>query len=121
MGRSRKYGTTKYGGKRYFHGFFDLITVIFFGRYTNQPLYLFGIFGLIGTSVGFIIELYVLYLKYFLGEPFQLHFALMILGVLFIVLGIQFFSIGLLGEMIVRSSPKKHNRVDIINQKDFEK
>ena len=119
--RIRKYGDTKYGGKRFFHGFFDLITVLFLGKYTNQPLHLFGVFGLVGTFIGIIIELYVLYLKYFLGEPFQIHFALLILGVLFIVLGIQFFSIGLLGEMIVKSNPKKSNRVDIIQQKNNKK
>ena len=59
-----------------------------------------------------------LYLKYYLGEAFQLHFALLMLGILFIVIGIQFFSIGLIGDMIVRSSPRKHGRVDTIYQKD---
>ena len=63
----------------------------------------------------------MLYLKYFLGEPFQLHFALLMLGILFIVIGIQFFSIGLIGDMIVRSSPQKRDRVDIVYQKDFDK
>jgi len=116
--RSRKYGTTKYGRKRFFHGFFDLITVLFLGKYTNQPLHFFGLLGIIGATIGSAIEVYVLYLKYILGEPFQLHFALLILGVLFIVIGIQFFSIGLIGDMIVRSNPKKKHRVDIIYQKD---
>ena len=116
--RSRKYGETKYGRKRFFHGFFDLITVLFLGKYTNQPLHFFGLLGIIGATIGSAIEIYVLYLKYILGEPFQLHFALLILGVLFIVIGIQFFSIGLIGDMIVRSNPKKKHRVDIIYQKD---
>ena len=117
--RSRKYGNTKYGGKRFFDGFFDLITVLFLGKYTTQPLHFFGFIGIIGTVIGIIIEIYVLYLKYFLGEPFQLHFALLMLGILFIVIGIQFFSIGLIGDMIVRSSPSKRDRVDTIYQKDF--
>ena len=116
--RSRKYGETKYGRKRFFHGFFDLITVLFLGKYINQPLHFFGLLGVIGATIGSAIEIYVLYLKYILGEPFQLHFALLILGVLFIVIGIQFFSIGLIGDMIVRSNPKKKHRVDIIYQKD---
>ena len=116
--RSRKYGETKYGRKRFFHGFFDLITVLFLGKYINQPLHFFGLLGIIGATIGSAIEIYVLYLKYILGEPFQLHFALLILGVLFIVIGIQFFSIGLIGDMIVRSNPKKKHRVDIIYQKD---
>ncbi len=115
--RPRKYGKTKYGGSRYFHGFFDLLTVLFLGKYTTKPLHLFGFFGIIGTLIGISIEFYVLYLKYILGEPFQLHFALLIFGVLFIVLGIQFFSIGLLGELLVKSNPKSINRVDSIYQK----
>ena len=119
--RPRKYGETKYGSKRYFDGFFDLITVLFLGKYTYQPLHFFGFIGILGTTLGFFIELYVLYLKYFLGEPFQLHFALLMLGILFIVIGIQFFSIGLIGDMIVRSSPQKRDRVDIVYQKDFDK
>ncbi len=115
--RSRKFGITKYGGIRYFHGFFDLLTVLFLGRYTTKPLHLFGFFGITGTLIGVAIECYVLYLKFVLGEPFQLHFALLIFGVLFIVLGIQFFSIGLLGELLVRSNPQTKNRVDLIYRK----
>ena len=44
--RPRMHGVTKYGGSRLFHGFFDLISVIFMNRYTQQPLHLFGFFGL---------------------------------------------------------------------------
>lgn len=115
--RPRIHGKTKYGGIRYFHGFFDLMTVLFLGKYTTKPLHLFGFFGIIGTALGVFIECYVMYLKYGLGEPFQLHFALLIFGVLFIVLGIQFFSIGLLGELLVRSNPQSTNRVDTVYQK----
>jgi len=42
----RQYGVTKYGGSRLFHGFFDLITILFLNRYTQKPLHLFGLFGL---------------------------------------------------------------------------
>ena len=115
--RHRKYGKTKYGGARYFHGFFDLLTVMFIGKYTTKPLHFFGLFGFIGSSIGILIEFYVLYLKYILGEPFQLHIALLIFGVLFIVLGIQFFSIGLLGELLVRANPERKNRIEIIYNK----
>jgi len=44
--RPRKYGRTKYGGSRLFHGFFDLLTIMFLNRYTQSPLHLFGLFGL---------------------------------------------------------------------------
>ena len=109
--RSRKYGVTKYGGRRFFHGFFDLISVLFLSRYIQSPLYFFGQLGLFAFLFGFGIEGYVLYLKYMLGEPFAKHFALLMLGVLLIVIGIQFFSIGLIGEMIANSNQDKESRI----------
>ena len=109
--RSRKHGLTKYGGRRFFHGFFDLISVLFLSRYIQSPLYFFGQLGLFAFLFGFGIEGYVLYLKYMLGEPFAKHFALLMLGVLLIVIGIQFFSIGLIGEMIANSNQDKESRI----------
>jgi glycosyltransferase involved in cell wall biosynthesis len=109
--RPRQYGVTKYGGSRYFHGFFDLISILFLRKYTQQPLHLFGGIGLFGVLIGMVIELYVLYLKYALGEPFQQHIALLVLGVFTIVVGFQFFSLGLLGELIARSQHRQEERV----------
>ena len=109
--RPRKHGETKYGGRRFFHGFFDLISVLFLSKYIQSPLYFFGQLGLFAFTAGFIIEGYVLYLKYIEGEPFAKHFALLILGVLLIVIGIQFFSIGLIGEMIANSNQDKEARI----------
>ena len=109
--RPRMHGVTKYGGRRFFHGFFDLISVLFLSRYIQSPLYFFGQLGLFAFLFGFSIEGYVLYLKYMLGEPFAQHFALLMLGVLLIVVGIQFFSIGLIGEMIANSNQDKESRI----------
>ena len=114
--RPRKHGETKYGGRRFFHGFFDLISVLFLSKYIQSPLYFFGQLGLFAFTAGSIIEGYVLYLKYFEGEPFAKHFALLILGVLLIVIGIQFFSIGLIGEMIANSNQDKEARIKKITK-----
>ena len=114
--RPRKHGETKYGGRRFFHGFFDLISVLFLSKYIQSPLYFFGQLGLFAFTAGSIIEGYVLYLKYFEGEPFAKHFALLILGVLLIVIGIQFFSIGLIGEMIANSNQDKEARIKEITK-----
>ncbi len=95
----RKHGSTKYGMSRYLHGFFDLLTAIFLTKFMRRPLHLFGSFGLLFALAGFIINLYltVIRLKYgsFLGRH-----PLLLLGILLMVLGIQFISIGLIGEMI---------------------
>ena len=109
--RPRLYGETKYGGSRMFHGFFDLISILFLSKYTQSPLYFFGKIGLYTFLSGVGIEIYIIYLKYALNEPFAKHMALLMLGVLIIVIGIQFFSIGLVGEMIANSNQYKESRV----------
>ena len=109
--RPRIHGITKYGGSRLFHGLFDLISILFLSKYTQSPLYFFGQIGLFTFLCGLGIEFYVLYLKYGMGEPFAKHMALLMLGILIIVIGIQFFSIGLVGEMIANSNQDKESRV----------
>ena len=116
--RARQFGETKYGGSRMFHGFFDLITLLFLNRYTQQPLHLFGSFGIGFFNMGLIVESFVLYYKYVLGEPFSKHMALLMFGVMLIVIGIQFFSIGLLGELMARSTQGQENRVKKIHFQD---
>ena len=107
----RKFGVTKYGGSRLFHGFFDLITILFLNRYTQKPLHLFGLFGLTCIGLSFISELYVVFLKIFLNHPFQKHFAMMLFGAMLFVLGLWFFSIGLIGEMVAQTTQDREDRV----------
>ena len=109
--RPRKYGTTKYGGSRLLHGFFDLLTILFLNKYTQHPLHFFGMIGLTTFTAGILTELVVLYYKFWLGEPFAKHIALLLLGLILLFIGIQFFSIGLLGEMMARYSEDKEDRV----------
>lgn len=109
--RPRIYGETKYGRSRLFHGLFDLISILFLSKYTQSPMYFFGKIGLFTFLTGLGIEMYVLYLKYSLGDPFAKHMALLMLGILIIVIGIQFVSIGLVGEMIANSNQDKESRV----------
>ena len=109
--RPRIYGETKYGGSRLFHGLFDLISILFLSKYTQSPMYFFGKIGLFTFLTGLGIEMYVLYLKYSIGDPFAKHMALLMLGILIIVIGIQFVSIGLVGEMIANSNQDKESRV----------
>ena len=109
--RPRLYGETKYGGARFFHGFFDLISILFLSKYIQSPLYFFGKIGLFTFLAGLSIESYVIYLKYFLNEPFAQHMALLMLGILILIIGIQFFSIGLVGEMIANANQRKEFRI----------
>ena len=109
--RHRKFGVTKYGGSRLFHGFFDLITILFLNRYTQRPLHLFGFFGLLCVLSAIVLESTAVYYKLLLDHPFQKHFALIVFGAMVFVLGLWFFSIGLIAEMITANQQGKEDRV----------
>jgi len=94
----RKFGKTKFGVSRFFNGFFDLLTVLFITRYQTSPLHIFGMLGLMAALFGFAIELY-LSILWFMGEGIR-NRPLFFLGILAIIVGIQFIVFGLLGEMI---------------------
>ncbi|HKJ66803.1 MAG TPA: glycosyltransferase family 2 protein [bacterium] len=97
----RKYGQTKYGISRFFAGFFDFITVLFLSKYTKRPMHFFGMVGLILTILGLIINVY-LAVYWFMGGNLS-NRPLLFLGVLLVIVGVQLFSIGLLGEMLAYS------------------
>ena len=107
--RERKYGKSKYGTSRLFHGFYDLITLMFFNKYLNRPLHFFGLIGIICLIFGISINLYLTF-NWFNGlwiTPFKN--PIFFLGILLIIIGVQFFSIGLIGELIVRFHKKDDN------------
>ena len=100
----RKFGRTKYGASRFLYGFLDLLTILFITRYTRQPMHLFGFLGILALIAGVIINLYLtvgwLQGVSIAGRP------LFFLGILLILLGVQSFAIGLLGEMITSFGTK---------------
>jgi glycosyltransferase involved in cell wall biosynthesis len=96
--RARQHGRSRYGPERYLRGFFDLLSVTFMGRYRHRPLHLFGGIGLLLGTVGFVALLYLSVLKLW-GEGIG-HRPLLTLGVLLVVVGFQFVSLGLLSELI---------------------
>jgi glycosyltransferase involved in cell wall biosynthesis len=96
--RPREHGRSRYGVERYLRGFLDLLTVSFIGRYRHRPLHLFGGLGLILGAFGIAILVYLTVLKA-LGNAIG-HRPLLMLGVLLLVIGMQFFSLGLISEMI---------------------
>ncbi len=102
--RERRFGTTKFGPSRFLHGFLDLLTVMFLRRYVSSPLHFFGLVGGAVFLAGAVINVYLLIEKIqgnaIGGRP------LLILGVTLVIVGIQFVSFGLLGEMMARE-PKE--------------
>lgn len=111
----RKYGSSKYGMKRFIAGFLDLLTVILLTRYTSKPLHLFGSVGLAFCFIGGIINLYIVGL--FVKSEFQNiqgRQPLLVGGVFLFLLGVQFISTGLLAELITHSRMEKQStyRID---------
>ncbi len=101
----RKYGKTKFGLSRFTNGFFDLLTVMFITRFRKKPLHFFGFLGLLATLVGMLILLYLTIL-WFQGHGIGRR-PLLFLGVLLVIVGVQFFSLGLIGEMVTSTLDQK--------------
>jgi len=96
--RPRAHGRSRYGIERYLRAFFDLLSVSFIARYRTRPLHLFGSVGLLLSSVGACILAYLTALK--IGGSGIGERPLLLLGVLLFIVGIQFLSLGLIGEML---------------------
>lgn len=97
----RRYGKTKFGLSRFFKGFIDLITVIFATRYIKRPMHFFGFLGALSFLVGLVVNGYLTVL-WIIGVPLS-NRPMLFLGMLLIIVGVQFFSVGLLGEMLVNN------------------
>jgi glycosyltransferase involved in cell wall biosynthesis len=97
---SRQFGKSKYGIGRTFRVMSDLLTMVFFRKYIQKPMHLFGSIGFIMLGFGVIINLYLLSLKFagenIWGKP------LLILGMILLLGGIQLITIGFLAEISIR-------------------
>lgn len=105
----RKYGKTKFGLSRFIYGFLDLLTVLVTAKYMKRPLHFFGSIGTLLLFVGFLVDLY-LAIHWFMGDKNLSNRPLLIFGVALIIVGVQFISLGLIGELII-----KYN---VMNQKN---
>jgi hypothetical protein len=106
--RPRKHGKSKYTVFRFVKVILDLLTVKFLLSYSTRPLQIFGVIGLASGTIGFLIGLYLSYQRLIQkvgisGRP------LLLLAILLIVIGIQFITLGLLAEIMVRAY---HESVD---------
>jgi glycosyltransferase involved in cell wall biosynthesis len=103
--RPRMNGSSRFGIERYLRAPFDLLTIVFMGRYRYRPLHLFGGVGLIASLAGVAILGYLTIDK--IGGAGIGGRPLLLLGVLLVVVGIQFLSLGLIGEMLTSQHEEK--------------
>lgn len=97
--RKRVFGKSKFGWERNTKGVLDLITVIFLTSYLRRPGHFFGTLGIAFFIPGFLIGLYITYLRVTTGT-IDFRYPLLFLGALLMIVGVQFISTGLLAEMI---------------------
>lgn len=113
--RKRKYGTTKYGIRRLFRGFLDLITVKFLISYSTRPLHLFGGMGFFSFALGFLFGLYLLIQKFlFHVSLLEQHLPLLLLLVLLMIIGVNLISLGLMADMLSLYKKKEEYIVEKI-------
>ncbi len=105
----RKHGSSKYGISRTIRVIFDLITIKFLLSFLTRPLQIFGLCGLAFSGAGFLICLYLSILKLFFGQGLSDR-PLLQLGVVLLVLGVQFIGFGLIAEMQTRTYYEVQNK-----------
>ena len=112
--QARKYGHTKFGLDRFINGYLDLGTLWFQSKFGVKPMHIFGLMGSLMFLIGFLAVTVVLVLKivsmcsddYYFYVTKSVYFYLSLASM---VMGLQFFLTGFIGELITRNSPERNN------------
>ena len=97
-------GQTKYNLTRTIRVFLDLITVKFLHTYLTRPMHVMGMAGLVSMGLGFVSLLATVWMKYGAAHPVNMTGnPFLLLSVLMELVGVQFISMGLLGELLART------------------
>jgi glycosyltransferase involved in cell wall biosynthesis len=99
---ARNAGVSKYGLERVFKVVADMMLLLFIRKYFQRPIHLFGIFGFLMIFLGVLINIYLLIVKWGFGEDIGTR-PLLIFGLMFILAGIQVFTIGIVMELLIRT------------------
>jgi len=106
---ARTHGKSKYGISRTIKVIFDLITIKFMAEYQTKPLYVFGAFGMIAFLIAIVAGIWAVVLKIAYGTSFILT-PLPIITVVMLAISVQFFLMGLLAELLVRTYHESQNK-----------
>ncbi len=107
----RKHGRTKFGLERFIRGFLDLLTVVFVARFARRPMHFFGGLGTLAFLGGFLITLN-LSIGWLMGQPIAGR-PLFFVGITLVIVGVQLFTAGFLGELIVRPHVERPDAYDV--------
>ncbi len=108
--QARKFGVTKFGLERFIFGFLDLFSITFIGKYGKRPMHLFGTLGTVVFIIGFVFLFYIGVDKIFFNKTGKLiaNRTEFYVALTSIIIGVQFFLAGFLGEMLSRNSPNRN-------------
>jgi glycosyltransferase involved in cell wall biosynthesis len=109
--RARKYGRSKFGWRRFVNGFLDLMSITFVGKFSKRPMHFFGLWGTLFFLVGLGISIYLV-----VSKIIDASFALtnrpgFFLALTSLIVGVQLFLAGFLGELISRNSPARNSYI----------
>lgn len=112
--QARKYGHSKFGLNRFVNGYLDLGTLWFQTKFGKKPMHFFGLLGSLMFLIGFMAILVVLVLKIISMCSDSYHYYVtnsvyFYLSMLCLILGLQFFTTGFIGELVIRNSPERNS------------
>ena len=122
--RARKYGTTKFGIERFVNGFLDVLVIGFVHKFSKRPMHFFGTFGTLSFFIGSVLAIWLIVEKLInisRGVRYRnvTDNPLFFFGLVAIILGVQLFLAGFLGEMLVRQSLGKSADTHIAERVGF--
>jgi glycosyltransferase involved in cell wall biosynthesis len=107
--RARQYGMTKFGLERFVNGFLDLMSIWFVGKFGKRPMHFFGLLGSLFFLGGFVIAIYLTIAKFAWQEYNMTSRPLFFMGILAMIIGVQLFLAGFLGELVSRNSSDRNH------------
>ncbi len=107
--RARKYGVTKFGWERFVNGFLDLASIMFVGKFGKRPMHFFGLWGTLAFLFGSSVFIYLTVSKFFFDKTGLTQRPLFFFAVFAMIIGVQLFLAGFLGELIARNSSERNN------------
>ncbi len=107
--RARKFGKSKFGMRRFVNGFLDLLSISFVGKFSKRPMHFFGLWGSLFFLIGLGISVYLIVSK-IIDSSFPItNRPGFYLALTSIVIGMQLFLAGFIGELISRNSPSRNS------------
>ena len=110
--RARQYGTTKFGLDRFVNGFLDLLVIAFMHRFGRRPMHFFGSYGTLSFLIGTVLAVWLMAEKLIniaQGQRYRnvTDNPLFFIGLVAIILGVQLFLAGFLGELLIRQNNRE--------------